>query len=95
MTRFYRLKGYYTIKAENKIYPWPDVYNPVRKVELKNDDILSKSEDGTIILHGRHGGFGMLVPDEDLIYHHEEIILERNFSLKKYTPSRKLLMKDR
>ncbi len=59
-------KTMYQIKEGPKTYPWPCEVEPNRTIIITNDDLFSKTKDGTIIKHTGVGCYGIIIPDEDL-----------------------------
>lgn len=67
----YSVTDYYTIKHKKKDYPWPvrDSSAPERTITLFDDDILTKSDDGTFFKQTGLGCGNITVPEEDLVFH--------------------------
>ena len=59
---FYRLKHEY----HGNEYPWPCGPHPDRVYELFDNDIFTKSKDGTYSKHTGLGTFGHVIPDDHL-----------------------------
>lgn len=62
----------YRIKEGPKEYPWPCEVYPDRTINITRKDVFFKCEDGTLVKWNEPGGFGIVIPEEDL----EEIDLE-------------------
>lgn len=67
----YKVKGYYTPKE--KIYIKTKL---VENYPLFEDDILTKSEDGTFMKHTGLGLFGLVIDESLLEYHEDEAQLQ-------------------
>lgn len=72
----FKIKDYYKIKAEKKDFPWPCKSEPERMITLYDDDILTKSADGTYMKQTGIGCFGIMIPDEDVSHFDDEISLQ-------------------
>lgn len=72
----YELTNYFTIRFPKKEYPWPSKHDPERVITLTDKDILTMTEDGTIIKHGPNGCFGIQIPEEDLVRGEKPIKLQ-------------------
>lgn len=59
---FYKLKPEY----EGISYPWPCESQPSRTIQLFDDDVLTKQDDGKYSKHTGLGCFGIEIPDEHL-----------------------------
>jgi len=54
-------------------YPWPCAGSPNRTIELLEDDILTKSPDGTYMVHTGLGCFGIVMKDDE-VERFEEVV---------------------
>jgi hypothetical protein len=61
----FTISGGVRVKAD-KEYPWPCASSPNRTIELFTDDVLTKSEDGTYMVHTGVGCFGIVLKDEEV-----------------------------
>lgn len=65
MGRHFTIEGGVRPKAAGR-YPWPCSGEPNRTIELLTDDVLTKSEDGTYMVHTGLGCFGIVLKDEEV-----------------------------
>lgn len=72
----YTISSWYKIKHEKRQYPWPCESDRNRLITIRNDDVLTKSKDGTFMKHTGLGCFGITIPDDDLIKQDESINLQ-------------------
>jgi len=63
----FKINKWYRIKHKEKKYPWPCKSQRGRTITLYDDDVLTKSEDGTFMKHTGLGCFNIEIPEEDLI----------------------------
>lgn len=66
MSYAFSIDGALRVKAD-KTYPWPCAPEPDRTIDLFDDDVLTKSEDGTYMKHTGLGCLHIVIPDEDLV----------------------------
>lgn len=59
--------GDYQRVREDKVYPWPCEPQPNRTIQLFNDDILTRSKDGTFVKHTGICCAGIVIPESDII----------------------------
>lgn len=64
---FYINPPWFKIKLKEKEYSWPCDDEPNRKITLYNDDVLTRSFNGSFMKHTGIGCLGIQIPSEDLI----------------------------
>ena len=64
----FKINRYYTVK-EGKVYPWPCGSHPDRTIELFDDDILTKGENGTFTKQTGICCLNIKIPEEDVVFH--------------------------
>ena len=74
----FKIKNWCKIKDKQKTYPWPCKSQPERKIELFDDDILTKEKNGRYIKHTGLCCCNIIIPDEDLIHQNQAIRLKIN-----------------
>jgi len=70
-----KINKWVSIKKKEKKYPWPCKSDSNRTITIFDDDVLTKSEDGTYMKHTGLCCFGIEIPDKDLIKHTNPIRL--------------------
>lgn len=71
----FHIDGWYSIKDDQKKYPWPCVSEPSRKIRIFSGDVLTHLGDGTFMKHTGLGCTNIIIPEEDLIHHESRVNL--------------------
>lgn len=66
MSYDFKITGAVHVK-EGKEYPWPTEKDPNRTIEIFDDDVLTKEENGKYMKHTGLCCFNIVIPDEDTV----------------------------
>lgn len=72
----FHIDDWYSIRDEQKEYPWPCESDVDRKITIFNDDVLTHEDGNSYMKHTGLGCMGIIIPKEDLIHHETRANLE-------------------